>query len=75
MSDDLAHELRVIARLIETKAPASFGEQDATHLRKAACELERLRAVLRHIADPAEKMSGGARGLQEIARAALKEQT
>jgi hypothetical protein len=36
---------------------------------------ERLRAVLRHIADPAEKISGGARGLQEIARAALKEQT
>jgi hypothetical protein len=71
---DLAHELRVVARLVETKAFIHFGEQDATHLRKAAAELERLRSVLRHIADSTEKFSGGARGLQEIARAALKEQ-
>jgi hypothetical protein len=33
MSDDLAHELRFIARLIETKAFVHFGEQDAAHLR------------------------------------------
>jgi hypothetical protein len=35
MSDDLAHELRVIARLMETKAPITFKEQDAAQLRKS----------------------------------------
>jgi predicted nucleic acid-binding Zn-ribbon protein len=42
MSDDLAHELRVLARLMENKAPVRFREQDADHLRKAAAEIERL---------------------------------
>jgi hypothetical protein len=40
---DLAHKLRVIARLMaETKAPVIFEEQDAAKLRKAADELENL---------------------------------
>jgi hypothetical protein len=46
MSDELAHELRVIARLMENKAPVTFREQDAAHLRKAAAELEDMRAIL-----------------------------
>jgi hypothetical protein len=36
MSDDLAHELRVLARLMENKAPVTFREQDAAQLREAA---------------------------------------
>ena len=47
MSDDLAHELRVMARLMETKASITWREQDAAQLRKAADEIERLRAALR----------------------------
>jgi hypothetical protein len=44
---DIAHELRVIARLmVETKAPVIFEAQDAAKLRKAADELEHLRAAL-----------------------------
>jgi hypothetical protein len=44
---DIAHELRVIARLmVETKAPVIFEEQDAAKLRKAADELEDLRAAM-----------------------------
>jgi hypothetical protein len=39
MSEDLAYQLRVLARLmVETKAPAIFEEQDAAKLRKAADE-------------------------------------
>ena len=41
---DIALALRTLARLIETKALATFGEQDAAHLREAASELERLRS-------------------------------
>ena len=43
---DIILELRTLARLIETKAPATFGEQDATHLRAAADEIEVLRKVV-----------------------------
>ena len=44
---DIAHELRVIARLmVETKAPVIFEAQDAAKLRKAATELEDMRATL-----------------------------
>ena len=39
-------ELRTLARLIETKAPATFGEQDAAHLRAAADEIEVLRKAV-----------------------------
>jgi hypothetical protein len=47
MSDDIAHELRVIARLMENrKTRIDFGEQDAAQLRKAATELEDMRATL-----------------------------
>jgi hypothetical protein len=47
MSDDLAHELRVIARLMETKVPVTFRERDAAQLRKAAAEIERLSEAIR----------------------------
>jgi hypothetical protein len=47
ISDDLAHELRVIARLMETKAPVKFKEPDAAQLRKAAAEIESLRQAVR----------------------------
>ena len=74
MTDDLAHELRVLARLMENKKTwIDFGEQDAAVLRKAAEQIETLRAVLRRIADPAVKFSDETKGLQEIARAAVKE--
>ena len=44
---DLAHESRVIARLmVEPKAPVIFEERDAAKLRKAADELESLYAAL-----------------------------
>ena len=43
---DIILELRTLARLIETKAPATFGEQDATHLRAAADEIEVLRKAV-----------------------------
>ena len=51
MRDDLAHELRVIAHLMETKAPVTFREQDAAQLRKAADELESLRAAPQAVVD------------------------
>ena len=44
---DYVSELRTIARLIETKAPATGREQDAEHLRNAATEIERLREAVR----------------------------
>jgi hypothetical protein len=44
---DIVLELRTMARLIETKkASITFNEQDAAHLRKAAGELEDMRATL-----------------------------
>jgi hypothetical protein len=44
---DIVLELRTMARLIETKkASITFNEQDAAHLRKAAGELEVMRATL-----------------------------
>jgi hypothetical protein len=43
---DIVLELRTLARLIETKATVTFGEQDAAHLRKAANEIDDLRAAL-----------------------------
>jgi hypothetical protein len=36
----------IVARLIETKAPVTFREQDAAHLREAAETIEGLRAAL-----------------------------
>jgi hypothetical protein len=36
MSDDIAHELRVLARLMANKAPVTFRAEDAAQLRKAA---------------------------------------
>jgi hypothetical protein len=66
MSDDLAHELRVLARLMENKKRAS------TLVSSMPLSCAKPRAVLQRIADPAEKCSEGAEGWQEIARAALK---
>ena len=43
---DIILELRTLARLIETKAPATFGDQDAAHLRAAADEIEVLRKAV-----------------------------
>jgi hypothetical protein len=44
---DIILELRTLARLmVETKAPAIFEEQDAAILRKAADELEDMRAIM-----------------------------
>ena len=52
MSDDLAHDLRVIARLMENrKTRIDFGEQDAAILRKAAEAIETLRAALQAVVD------------------------
>jgi hypothetical protein len=41
-----SHELRVIARLMVEKAPVIFEAQDAAKLRKAAGELEDMRAIM-----------------------------
>jgi hypothetical protein len=43
---DYVSELRTIARLIETKAPVSWREQDAAQLCKAVDEIERLREAV-----------------------------
>jgi hypothetical protein len=43
---DIILELRTLSRLIETKAPATFGEQDVAHLRAAADEIEVLRKAV-----------------------------
>jgi hypothetical protein len=43
---DYVIELRTIARLIETKTPVAWREQDATQLCKAADEIERLREAV-----------------------------
>ena len=52
MSDDLAHDLHVIARLMENrKTRIDFGEQDAAILRKAAEAIETLRAALQAVVD------------------------
>ena len=52
MSDDLALELRVLARLMENrKTRIDFGEQDAAVLRKAADEVGTLRAALQAVVD------------------------
>jgi hypothetical protein len=51
MSDELAHELRILARLTVT-----FTEQDAAHLREAADEIDRSRAALREILFEASTM-------------------
>jgi hypothetical protein len=56
MSDELAHELRVLARLMENKAPVTFTEQDAAHPREAADEIDRSRAALREILFEASTM-------------------
>jgi hypothetical protein len=44
--NDIVLELRTLAHLIETKATVSPKEQDAAQLRKAADELEDMRATL-----------------------------
>jgi hypothetical protein len=49
---EIAHDLRVIARLMENrKTRIDFGEQDAAVLRKAAEAIERLRAALQAVVD------------------------
>jgi hypothetical protein len=55
--DDIALELRTIARLMENKAPVTFREQDAATLRKAAAELEDMRAVMDQSAKLAIQLS------------------
>jgi hypothetical protein len=83
---DIVLKLRTLARLIETKAAVTWREQDAAHLRNAADELERLRAVLSAVLKawdaPAEQFHTIAVGNEndmyaamEAARATLKEQT
>jgi hypothetical protein len=43
---DIILELRTLARLMENKAPVTFRAEDAAKLRKAADELEDLRAAM-----------------------------
>jgi hypothetical protein len=81
---DIVLELRTLARVIETKAPATLGEQDAAHLREAADELERLRAALEKLVQTSltayhesEAAIAAAKSWHDAlaaARAALKEQ-
>jgi hypothetical protein len=47
--------LRVLARLVENKSPATFNEHDAEHLREAAEEIERLRECVLHNLDDRHK--------------------
>ena len=51
IGDDCVLELRTLARLIETNTPVVWREQDAAQLRKAADELESLRAALQAVVD------------------------
>ena len=48
---DIVEVLRTLARLMETKAPVTFREQDAAHLREAIDQIECLRAALQAVVD------------------------